>query len=105
MEKIIKFKAYTGAEFLTERECERYEARCRKADTVISRLEPKPEIPGSVFENGGGYLQHDPKTFLKVRHDLLKLAMAECDHRWLTESLANPDVHASYAGRIISECC
>lgn len=105
MKQITKFKAYNGREFTSADECLDYEARCKKADAVIARLATASELPGCGFANGEGFLQHDPKTFLKVRSDLLKLAMAESDHKWIGQSLADPTVDPSWAGRIIGEGC
>jgi len=105
MQQIAKFKAYTGREFNDADACLDYEARCEKADAVIARLEPKPKALGCDFENGAGFIQHDPKVFAGVRADLLGLAMKESDHKWLKQSIDDPAIYSSWAGRIIGECC
>ncbi len=105
MKQITKFVAYNGTEFTDSDACLDYEARCQRADAVIARLSPKPKIDGCSFENGGGYIQHDPKVWHEVRIALLKLAQKECDHRWISESIDNPSVHPSWAGRILGEGC
>lgn len=105
MKAITKFQAYNGTEFTDAEECALYEAKCASADAVIALLPPQPELPGCGFNNGGGYLQHDPVTFKAARRALLELALKEQDHPWLHDSIAKEDTHPSYAYRIISECC
>lgn len=103
MRTITKYKAYDGEEFTSKTKCEEYERRARAADVLIAILPKKPE--GTDFANGGGFIQHDFHQFYQVREGLIRLALAEVDHHWLKESLADATVHPSYAGRIIDECC
>jgi hypothetical protein len=106
MKTITKFQAYNGTEFIDQTACLVYEVNCRRADDIISILPPKPNLPGCGFENGDGYLQHDREVFLKVRRLLLEQALVEFpDDKHLEQSLAEDDVHPSWAARIIGECC
>jgi hypothetical protein len=105
MKQITKFRAYNGREFTSADKCLNYEARCKKADKAIARLGKPPHLPGCGFENGEGYLQHKREVFLDVRATLLRLAMQESDHKWLKQSLEDPNVDPSWAGRVIGEGC
>lgn len=105
MKTITKFQAYTGREFTDAAACEKYEERCLKANAVIERLNPEPKDDGCQFANGHGFIKHDPAEFMAVRAELLRLAQQEYPHKWFEQSLADPTVDASWAGRMIDEAC
>jgi hypothetical protein len=66
-------------------------------------LPAKPKIPGCGFENGDGFIQHDRKTFLNVRHRLLEIFADECDHPWIKQALADDSVHPSGIARLLDD--
>lgn len=104
MKAITKYEAADGSEFETESRCAAYESLCAEVADVVAALPALPKDDGCKFANGGGYVQHNPDTFRAVRTKLLQIAQRECPHRWITESLEKGDeIHASWAGRIISE--
>lgn len=105
MQTITKYQAFDGREFFDADECQKYENFAERVTLLMKPLGDKPDLPGCEFENGGGYLQHDGDTFLKVRNALLELAKEQIKHRWIQETIdKGMEVHSSYAGRLISEC-
>ena len=105
METITKYKAYNGLEFTDKSECLEYEAKCRIADEIISKLAAKPKDDGGNFSNGGGFLQHQKEVVDEVKKLLLIQANKESPHKWLEQTLHDSTVHPSWAGRMIDECC
>lgn len=101
---VAKYKADDGAEFNNEADCIAHEALCAEIAEVVRLLPPRPQYDGGRFANGGGYIQHDEKTFHMVREALLRIANRLFPHKWLAEALEkHSEVHASYPGRIIYE--
>lgn len=105
MEAITKFRAYNGDEFATMEQCDKYEQNCRAADAVVALLKPTPKDDGCRFTNGHGYIQQDVEVFERVRSGLLLRARDECPHKFIDQSIADPGIHSSWAGRIIGEGC
>lgn len=103
MKTITKYVAYTGAEFTSETECLAHEAKSKAADAIVAQLVPRPKGSSCDFENGSGFIQQESKTFFKVRRELLELAKTETNMEWIQQSIDDPTVHPSWAGRIISE--
>ena len=103
MKTVMKFKADDGAEFVSEIECVEYEKLCAEIAGVMGVLPPKPDSPGCRFENGGGYIQHDPATVTAVRASLLRIAQRLNPHDWFVNSIEDKTIHSSWAGRLISE--
>lgn len=102
---ITKYKANDGTEFDSEFNATQHEQLCERIRAIIAPLGPTEGLlPGCEFGNGGGYLQHDEETVRQVKLGLLREAQQLTDHKWIQQSIDNPDgVHESYAGRIISE--
>lgn len=105
MRQIAKFVADDGAEFETIEECAAYEALTAEVAEVVSLLRPLPKLPGCSFENGAGFIRHDPVTFRRVRRTLLQIANRIHPHDWFTKSMDDESIHPSWACRMISECC
>jgi len=103
MQIITKYQAFDGREFFYADECRKYENFAERVSLLMKPLGELPDLPACGFANGGGYVQHDGDTFLKVRNALLEIAKEQITHTWLQESIDNGmDVHSSYAGHIIS---
>lgn len=105
MKTLTKYQADDGTEFANEADCITHESLCAEVDALMNLLPQKPDLPGCAFENGGGYIQHDEATFLAVRKGLLEIANRISPHKWFDQSIADPDIDPSWAGRIIGECC
>lgn len=105
MEVIAKYKAFDGTEFLEEHECRSHESIVLQIEEAISELANRPT--SIEFENGGGFIQHDKGTALRVRANLLEIAEkhftqkgSRSDAKWIRlftrNEYANPS-RASYA--------
>lgn len=106
MKSITKYVANDGTEFNTKADCLRHEALIVEIDEIMSDLPELPKEDGCSFANGSGYIQHKAVTFFMVRERLLKIAKRFTDHKWIDQSIESPrTTHASWAGRIIDECC
>jgi hypothetical protein len=110
MKQIIKWIAEDGAEFNSREACDEYERLCADVQEVLSKLPKIPDLPECSFENGGGYLQHSEETIKPARDDILHLALKNgvggtSIEKWITAMLNGEDVHASWPGRAIDECC
>lgn len=103
MKEVTKYLADDGLEFNDRAQCERYEAMCANVAALMSKLPAKPDLPGCSFENGGGYVQHDPAAARAVRSGLLRIANEIMPHKWFDQSIADETVHPSWAGRMIDE--
>lgn len=103
MKQIIKFKADDGTEFDSEMSCKEYEVICARVEAIVCELPPRPNLPHCHYENGGGYLQHDPVAFKQVRYRLLELANELSPHHWFVEAMNDENVHPSYPARLIGE--
>lgn len=103
MQRIQKFMAEDGREFMTEAECLEYEALCAEIDEVMARLPNRPDDEGCRFSNGHGYLQHTPEQFWPVREALLRIGNRLIPHKWFEQALADRTVHPSWCGRLIGE--
>lgn len=103
MQTITKYVADDGSEHTTADDAIKRDALCVQVDAIMSTLPARPNDTGCNFSNGHGYFQHDADRAATVRYALLTLAKKHIAHRWIDESIANPDVDSSWAGRIISE--
>jgi hypothetical protein len=103
MKAIRKYQAEDGSEFNSEADCIAYEALCAEIDEVMATLPPRPNDDGCGFSNGHGYLQHDRVQFIRARTALLHIANRLMPHKWFEQALADETIHASWAGRLISE--
>lgn len=103
MQTIQKFVSDDGLEFVDRQACIRYEAMCKEVAEIMSKLPAIPELPGCGFANGDGYLQHDPVVAKAARDALLRIANTIMPHKWFQQTLDGENVHASRAGRLISE--
>lgn len=103
MKKIIKYEAYDGTIFNTKKSCIEYENLCLEIKKLEDRL---PTIPENFFSNGGGFIQHNEKTFMEVRVAVLKIAQRFSNHKWLQQAIDEGlTVHHSWPGRIINDSC
>jgi hypothetical protein len=103
MRVVTKYVSDDGREFLAAPECIQYEALCKEVDEIMAPLGMRPDLPGCGFENGDGYLQHDPVVVAKVRNALLKIANTIMPHKWFDQSIADHNADPSWAGRLIGE--
>lgn len=106
MKKITKYKSNDGKVFDSKKECLEYELLCDQVDQVISQLDHPKSFSCNDFENGEGYIQHDPIIFLKVKKELLQLMAQKIDHHWISkaiESIGTDRVHPSLIGRLLSD--
>lgn len=106
MKAITKYLAEDGSEHATEDKAKERELLCAEVAEIMASLQPIPKLTGCGFENGGGYIQHYPSKIDPARRAILKAAQRYTDHKWLQQTIDKPgEVHPSYAGRIIGECC
>lgn len=107
MKAITKYQTDDGAEFHTEADALKYEDLCERVERAMEPLGPHPDkgTDGCAFSNGSGYLGHGVDVVNRVRNALLRLALEYVKHDWLSKSLVDTTVDASWAGRIIGECC
>jgi hypothetical protein len=103
MKTITKYLSDDGMEFCDEQKCIGYEALCKEVAEIMATLVPKPKLPGCGFENGDGYLQHDPAKARDARMALLKIANTIMPHKWFEQSMADETADASWASRLIDE--
>jgi hypothetical protein len=103
MKAITKFVSDDGLEFTDEGKCVSYEALCKEVSEVMSKLSPRPILPGCGFENGDGYIQHDPEAALAAKVAILKIANGIFPHKWFDQSMADDRVDPSWAGRLIGD--
>lgn len=100
---VTRYQSKDGVEFSDPESCAKHESLCDEVDAVMANLPAVPDLPGCGFHNGGGYIQHDPTVFWQVRNELLKIALRLDDHKWLSQSLADPSIDPMFAARIISD--
>jgi hypothetical protein len=103
MKAVTKYIADDGLEFSEERACVSYEALCLEVAEIMGRLAPRPNLPSCSFENGAGYIQHDPKVAREAKVAILKIANGIFPHKWFDQSIEDATVDSSWAGRLISE--
>ena len=103
MREVLKYQANDGKLFDSKDSCISHEEKLTQVSDIICQLEPKPD--SCDFSNGSGYVQQYEDVFLKVRRELLELAKADTDHKWIQQSIDDRTVDPSWAGRIIGECC
>lgn len=104
MEKIIKYKAYDGREFLDSDKCADHEQNCTIASGIVNKIPSKPN--GTDFSNGSGYIQHDEANVLAVRNEFLEFVKRYTgDINTIQQTIDEGfSVHPSWAGRMIDEC-
>lgn len=98
MREIIKYLSEDGYEFSTETKCRNHEKLCAKVARIMKLLPEKPEL------NSEQYIQHIASDFRLVRLELLNLAKDYTKLDWIQQSIDDPTVHSSWAGRAINEC-
>lgn len=98
---VTKYKAEDGTEFGDPKKCADYEASCMRIADIMSQLHPKPDT--CDFSNGSGFIQHNPEAVRAVTIALCQEAQRFTDHKWLQETIDNPEVHPSWVGRLIGE--
>lgn len=92
------YVADDGREFSTESACADYESLCHDVSLIMTLLPEKPDLECNQ------YIQHNEPVFMLVRLRLLNLAKRYTDLRWVQESIDDPKIHSSWAGRAIDEC-
>lgn len=101
MKTVNRYIADDGSEFTTEGACRKYEGLCGEVNAVMARL---PVRPSEVdYQNGGGYLQHDPETWQAVKLDLLHIIKRVMPHEWVDHAIAKATTHPSWVGRLIDD--
>lgn len=106
MKTITKFQASDGREFTTEFDCINYEVRITNANEILSLIPPLPKLPDCSFENGAGYLQHDPITFTEFKLAILRAIRPYFPEgnfkKWVDDTISGK-AHASWVGRLLDE--
>ncbi len=100
MKEIVmtKYESEDGILFDSKSACLNHELLTAEIDLIMEKL---PVLPRGQFE---GYIQHDPKTFMEVRKELLLIANRIYPHDWFDQAIQRGnDVHPSYPGRMIDE--
>ena len=67
------FIADDGMRYDTKAEAQVNESLTTKIARAIAPLGPRPRDPKCEFDNGGGYLPHDPAVVLACRVDVVKI--------------------------------
>lgn len=96
MKEITKYVADDGTEFSTWQDCSAHESLCIEIANIMSVLD------WAKLESEE-YIQHDENIFLGVRRQLLYVAKRFTTMPWIQESIDDPTVHPSWAGRIIDD--
>jgi hypothetical protein len=99
MKTITQYQAEDGRIFNNKAECLNHDAVLRNIDFVMHRMPKRPQT--SEFENGDGYIQHNPQTVELVKNALIDMWQGE--ENFKLESRAHP-ARYSILGRIFSEC-
>ena len=103
MTPFIKYLADDGSEHRTADAAIAHERLCANVAEIMALLPALPDDPRCKFANGNGYIQHDAQNVQRVRNALLGLANQLKPHDWLQKSMADPAIHASWAGRLLDE--
>lgn len=104
MEQITKYVAKDKSEHTDIDACLRRDADYDSFMKIIDGLPPRP--PCCEFDNGHGYIQHDATRFMRLRSEICEFSKRYTDHKWLQDTIDKGlEVHDSWAGRIIGECC
>ena len=107
MEVITQYKAKDGKIFNTEQKCLNHEKLIDQVNLVLSKLDNPEDHKKEVdFDNGKGYIQHDPATFLEVKKELLGLISQKIDHHIIKkayETYGTDEVHYSWVSRILGD--
>lgn len=101
MKTITQYQANDGTIFSSKEECLAHETLCDEIDLIMIRLNPRED--DSFKDNDIDFIQQYPAIFYNVRNDLLLIAKRLTTHQWIDQSIVDPAVHPSYAGRIIDE--
>jgi len=104
MKIITKYRADDGTEFNSEAEAVNHDALCLEIKEVISDL-PKRPSNGYKFENGEGFIQHQPHVFWGVRDALIAIGKRYINYGWLDKTLKDRDIHPSWVLRLFDEQC
>ena len=107
MEAITQYKAKDGKIFDTEQKCLEYENLIDQVNLVLSKLDdPEKYKKDFDFDNGKGYIQHDPATFLDVKKEILGMISQRIDHHIIKqayETYGTNEVHHSWVSRILGD--
>jgi hypothetical protein len=103
MKVITKYISDDDLEFTSEDACISYEALCKEVAETMSKLAERPNLSGCGFENGDGYIQHNPDSAWAAKVAILKIANGIYPHKWFDQSMDNKSADPSWAGRIIDE--
>lgn len=102
MKSIVKHIADDGTEFSGIKECEQYELLCQRVASVMALLPTRPDE--IEYQNGRGFILHSKPDLNRVRIELLDIFEEKINHKWISETKANPDdVHPSWVSRLISD--
>ena len=104
MKKITKYRADDGTEFNSEAEAVNHDALCLEIKEVMSEL-PKRPSNGCKFENGEGFIQHQPHVFFGVRHALLAIGKRYIELGWIDQAIKDRNIHPSWVIRLFDERC
>lgn len=73
-QQITKWKAADGSEWTSQDKADERELLILAVKEAMKPLGDKPNLPGCEFENGGGFVQHDPANVVRARLDLYEIA-------------------------------
>lgn len=100
MKEITRYESPDGNQFNTVAECKRYETLCGTVEAILGWIPNRPDC--CDFSNGGGYIQHDKKTFIEFKNALLDLIGKRLKHKWVEETKSE-DRHVSHLARLLDD--
>lgn len=103
MERIIKFKAIDGKEFLEAMECVKYEQLIYEVQQILSVLKPLPKDDGCAFANGESFLQQDKTNVKLAKLQLLRLMKQYINHKWIDQTIDDDKVDPSWVARLVGD--
>lgn len=112
-QQITKWKAADGSEWSSQEKADERELLILAVQIAMKPLGDRPNLPNCGFDNGGGYVQHDPASVVRARLDLYEIAKGPLGW-WIKEqkekhgqtdySLA-VEVHVSWHQRMLDGGC
>ena len=100
---ITKYISNNGIEFTKKQDALDQDLLIELIGKITTPLLPKKKDTGCDFENGYYFIQQDLPTVLVVRRNLLLELQKHSDHKFVSETLADDNIHPSYVGRLLGE--
>lgn len=107
------YKAADGSRWDTEEKAIERERLLAAVAHAMAPLGETPNLPGCRFENGGGFLQHEPEAVRSVRLALWELTRkplgwwikGQIENHGRTEEQLATECHPSWFGRMLDGSC